>query len=284
MHKPVVLTIAGSDPTGGAGLQADLKTFAVHGVYGVSAVSAITAQNSRCFEVFPVPAATILAQIGAVFDEFDIEAVKIGMLADRETVGAVIEALERHNGDGAIPVVLDPVIRASNGGLALDEAGLALLRKELLPLVTLVKPNIAEAALLLGAREAATVDEMQQQARRLAEPGAGPRGGRTGAGAWAVLLSGGHLPGKEAVDIFCQEGEIVPWRTKKLENSGLHGTGCSLTASIAAGLARGQSLVEAVERAQRWLSRLMEEDARRNRAGQPWLMDHMATFARKPGG
>jgi hydroxymethylpyrimidine/phosphomethylpyrimidine kinase len=268
MSKPVALTIAGSDPTGGAGIQADLKTFAAHNVYGASAITVLTAQNAHRFETFPTPPSFITAQIEAVFEELSVQAIKIGMLANQQMVATVIEALKRHNGARHIPVVLDPVIKASNGGVALDPAGLRLLRDELLPLTTLIKPNILEAALLLEEAEATTVEQMKQQAVSLGQ-----------ASHCAVLLSGGHLAGPDAVDILVIEGQISVFSVKKLEIPDLHGTGCTLTSSITANLAKGFSLHEAVELSKAWMARLLGENPILDRTGVPRSIDHMAVMA-----
>ena len=270
MNKPVALTIAGSDPTGGAGLQADLKTFAAHNVYGVSVVSVLTAQNACRFETLPTPPDFITAQIETVFEEFDVQAIKIGMLAGSEAVIAVVDALKRFNTQGVIPVVLDPVIRASNGGEALDAAGLDLLRDQLLPHATLVKPNISEAALLLGQEQSTSVEQMKHQALALAR-----------LGNCAVLLSGGHLAGTKAVDILCIGDEISVFSTKKLEIPDLHGTGCTLTSSITANLAKGQTVLEAVKLAKGWFTKIIGTPPQSDRDGKPRSMDHLALMPDK---
>ncbi len=257
--------MAGSDPTGGAGLQADLKTFAAHEVYGASVVTALTAQNAHRFEVLITPAAFLAAQTEAVFETFDIRAIKVGMLGNEQSVQAVIAALQRHNAGREISVVLDPVIRAGNGGEALDRQGIVLLREQLFPLVTLIKPNIHEAALLLGEQQAGCVEQMSEQARKLEKSGGA-----------AVLLSGGHLTGNEAVDILCKGGEISIFRNKKFPSLDVHGTGCTLTSAITANLARGASLHEAIGLAKTYLTRLMEIQQQLDLTGSPRSLDHLA--------
>jgi hydroxymethylpyrimidine/phosphomethylpyrimidine kinase len=265
MNKPVALTIAGSDPSGGAGIQADLKTFAALGIFGTSVVTALTAQNASRFEVFPVSRPFITAQLDAVFEAFDVKAVKIGMLANKGAVAAIIEVLKQRNLDGVVPVVLDPVIRASNGGVALDDEGMYLLRDELLPLTTLVKPNIVEAALLLGEAEADSFEPMQAQAIRLEQQGGTP-----------VLLSGGHLLGPDIVDILCIDSKVSRFSIKKLDIPDIHGTGCTLTSAIAAYLAKGRELADAVDLARVYLAGLLALEPQLDRTGRARSVDHLA--------
>ncbi len=265
MSRPLALAIAGSDPTGGAGFQADLKTFAALGINGASVATVLTAQTDRHFEIFPVPADFVAAQLQAVFETFRVDAIKIGMLGNAAIIRAVIGALDRYNRDRAIPVILDPVLRASNGGRGLDDDGLAVLRQGLLPLCTLVKPNIAEAALLLEDVQAKDPAQMCEQAARLeAEFNC------------AVLLSGGHLPGSDAVDILCKGQKISRFKLKKLEITDRHGTGCALTSAIAAGLAQGFSLTEATERGKAWLAALLQQPPLDDKGATGRYMDHLA--------
>jgi hydroxymethylpyrimidine/phosphomethylpyrimidine kinase len=222
------LTIAGSDSGGGAGIQADLKTFAAHGVHGLSAITALTAQHTRGVTAVHVPPVAFLrAQIDACFDDFDIAAVKIGMLASAEVIHAVADALDarrpRH-------LVVDPVMVATSGARLLEEDALAALRTRLLPMADLVTPNIPEAELLLG--------------RRITD--AGEAGGALAAlrslGARAVLLKGGHLDeGAEVVDRYADGDFDTAFRGPRLQVDG-HGTGCTLASAIAANLCRGRDL------------------------------------------
>ncbi len=226
-----VLTIAGSDSGGGAGIQADLKTFAAHHLHGLSAIAALTAQHTRgVTAVHAPPVAFLRAQIDACFDDFDIRAIKIGMLATADIVEAVVEALTAHPD---IPVVLDPVMIATSGAKLLDDDALDALRTHLIPRATVLTPNIPEAELLLGhpIADAVTARDALQALRKL-----GVRG---------VLLKGGHLDeGDSVVDRY--HDDIAPFehRAPRLDIDG-HGTGCTLSSAIAARLARGDSAAEA---------------------------------------
>ena len=264
MTKPVALTIAVSDPSGGAGVQADLKTLASHGVYGVSAITALTAQNERRFEILPISPEFIGAQIDAVFEEFQIDAIKVGMLANEQTVQAVIDALQRHNKDRAIMVVVDPILRASNGGMALDERGLVLLRDELFPHANLIKPNLAEAALLLGETVATSPQQMSDQAARLLE-----------FGCECVLLTGGHLAGADCVDVLAHASGCATLYAKRLAVGEVHGTGCTLTSAITANLAKGHVASKAVDLARAYLLGLLGENQQLNKSGAARSLDHL---------
>ncbi len=220
------LTIAGSDSGGGAGIQADLKTFAAHGVHGLSAIAALTAQQTRGVTAVHVPDTAFLrAQIDACFDDFEIGAVKLGMLADASVIGAVADALHHHR---PRHVVLDPVMVATSGARLLREDALDALRTRLLPLATLLTPNLPEAELLLGT----SIDDlaaMRSAAAALRERGP------------AVLLKGGHLPGDgDIVDLF------VGGDTREIVHPRLpfdaHGTGCTLASAVAARLCLGDAL------------------------------------------
>jgi len=268
MSKPVALTIAGSDPTGGAGVQADLKTFAAHKVYGASVVSVLTAQNASRFEMFPVSGAFISAQIEAVFEAFAVKAIKIGMLGTLEAVSAVIDCLHIYNSQQKIPVVLDPVLKASNGGTGLEGEGLALLRDELLPLCTLIKPNLYEAGVLLDKKQAVGPLQMAEQAQLL---------GRRHK--CSVLLSGGHLSGPEAVDIFFHEDEIHSFSPTKKQSGERHGTGCTLTSAIAANLANGHDLYTSVECARSWLLQLWGINIQADQQDKMEYLDHLALLS-----
>ncbi len=229
---PRVLTIAGSDSGGGAGIQADLKTFAAHGVYGMSVVTAITAQNTReVRSVHEVPAAVVADQIDAVFEDIGVDAVKIGMLASAPIVEAVAERLAAHAGP---PVVLDPVMVAKSGAPLLAENAVAALAARLLPLSTLVTPNAREAERLTGLE---VVDGVAQEAagRELARRGP------------AALVKGGHLPGAMVVDLLCDGRGVRRFTHPRIATRSTHGTGCTLSSAIAARLAFGAPLAEAVE-------------------------------------
>ncbi len=229
---PVALTIAGSDSGGGAGIQADLKTFQAFGVFGTSALTAITAQNTLgVTAVHPVPVTVVLAQIEAVATDLPPGAVKSGMLATAELVGAVAGAVESH---GFERYVLDPVMVATSGDRLLDIDAEAAVRDLLLPLCAVVTPNLHEAGILTG-RPVETVDAMRRSARELVELGAG-----------AALVKGGHLPSGEALDLLWDGTEERTWRRRRIETRHTHGTGCTLSAAVAAGLARGLDTAEAV--------------------------------------
>lgn len=236
MKTTIALTVAGSDSSGGAGIQADLKTFSALGVYGASAVTALTAQNTTAVEgVYPVPPDFILAQIGAVFRDLDVRAVKIGMLGGEGAVVAVASALMQWQGP---PVVLDPVMVAASGGALLEEGAEAALRGHLLPIVDLITPNLPEAARLLGASEAVDESMMVRQGELL-----------LALGAKAVLIKGGHAEGAEAADFLLDGTNVVRFAADRVETRNIHGTGCTLSSAITANLALGLSLIEAVRRA-----------------------------------
>lgn len=234
---PRVLTIAGSDSGGGAGIQADLKTFAAHGVFGMSAITAITAQNTReVTAISAVPVEVVVAQIDAVFGDIGVDAVKIGMLASAELVTAVAAALRRHR---PAFVVLDPVMVAKSGALLLAEDAIAALREELLPLASLITPNLPEAEKLAGGSLAAAGEaELHTGARRLAA--------LCGKGG-AALLKGGHGGGEEVLDVLAAGGTSIVFRHARRHTSSTHGTGCTLSSAIAARLALGFPLAQAVE-------------------------------------
>jgi hydroxymethylpyrimidine/phosphomethylpyrimidine kinase len=233
-QTPVALTIAGSDSSGGAGIQADLKTFTVLGVDGASVLTALTAQNTRgVAAILPVPPEFVTQQIDAVATDLRIAAVKTGMLNDRATVLAVAEGVRRH---GLHPLVVDPVMVATSGDMLLQPDAVDAVRRELLPLADIITPNLPEAARLLGQPVAKNVAEMEAQARALLA--LGPK---------AVLLKGGHGEGSEAVDILLtRDGSPVRLVLSRVDTRNTHGTGCTLSAAIVAGLALGESLQDAV--------------------------------------
>ncbi|MEZ0491401.1 bifunctional hydroxymethylpyrimidine kinase/phosphomethylpyrimidine kinase [Kineococcus sp. TBRC 1896] len=218
---PVALTIAGSDSGGGAGVQADLKTFAAHGVFGASVLTALTAQNTRGVHgVHVVPAAFVTEQLDAVLSDIAVHATKIGMLADARVVAAVADAVA---GGAGGPVVLDPVMVATSGDRLLDPAAVAAVREDLLPIVDLVTPNVPEAAVLLDAAPATDLDGVRAQARELFS--------RTGT---AVLVKGGHLTGPESVDVLVGPSGETLLRRPRVGTTATHGTGCTLSAALAA--------------------------------------------------
>lgn len=233
--RAVALTIAGSDSGGGAGIQADLKTFHAYGVFGTSAITAITVQNTRgVSDVHPVPLNIVSAQITAVADDLPPAACKTGMLATRELVLAVAASIRTHR----LPnYVLDPVMVATSGDRLLDEDAQNAVVDELVPLCTLVTPNLDEAAILAGF-PVKDVEGMHRAARRL-----------VAAGASAALVKGGHLRSDELVDVFYDGTTVREFRRARIDTRSTHGTGCTLSAAIAALLASGATLDSAVEQA-----------------------------------
>jgi hydroxymethylpyrimidine/phosphomethylpyrimidine kinase len=234
------LTIAGSDSGGGAGIQADLKTFTVFGVYGMTAVTALTAQNTcGVTGIHAVPAAFVRAQIDAVVTDIGVDATKTGMLVSAEIITAVAQAVRDH---AIAPLVVDPVMVAQSGAALLEPTARAALLAELLPLATLVTPNVPEAEALTE-MVVRTVADMREAARRLLIRGA-----------HACLVKGGHLGGDDAVDVFDDGRNPQELRVARLPTRHTHGTGCQLSAAITANLARGVPLPEAVERAKRFIT------------------------------
>ena len=240
---PIALTIAGSDSGGGAGIQADLKTFHALGVYGTSAITAITAQNTQGVRaVHQVPLAHVRAQIDAVATDLRPAALKTGMLATAQLVETVAAAIREH---GLRRYVLDPVMVATSGDRLLAEDAVQGLVQNLLPLADLVTPNLYETRILSGVQVEGEED-MRIAGDRILELGAS-----------AVLIKGGHLDG-EAIDLLMDGGTERMWRRPRIDTLHTHGTGCTLSAAIAAGLARGDDLVAAVDRAVRYVSRAIE--------------------------
>ncbi len=244
MSIPIALTIAGSDSGGGAGIQADLKTFHAFGVYGTSAVTAITAQNTLGVSaVHAVPPDIVRKQIEAVVLDLPPNACKTGMLATAELVALVAEAIREH---GLTNYVLDPVMVATSGDQLLDSDAIVAVRDDLLPLCSVVTPNLDEATLLLGS-PVCDEDSMEAAARAL-----------VALGAPAALVKGGHLPGDRVVDILFAGGQLYRWERPRVDTRSTHGTGCTLSAAITSGLAMNQSLVIAVERALDFVHRALK--------------------------
>lgn len=232
MTLPVALTIAGSDSGGGAGIQADLKTFSAFRTFGTSAITAITVQDTRGVTgVHAVPIDIVAAQIAVVAEDLRPAAVKTGMLASADLVDAVADAIRTAR---LRNYVLDPVMVATSGDRLLAEQAELRIRARLLPLAELVTPNLDEASLLLG-REVRTPDAMRSAAREMVE-----------LGARAALLKGGHLEGDELVDVLFDGENLHEWRRARIDTRHTHGTGCTLSAAVAAGLAHGRPLLTAV--------------------------------------
>lgn len=236
-----ILSIAGSDPSGGAGIQADLKTFAARGTYGMAALTALTAQNTQAVSgVHLVPPEFVAAQIHDVFDDVRVDAVKIGMIATAAIAEAVAGALAPHRG---MPLVLDPVMVAKGGASLLAQEAVAALKRKLLPLATVITPNLPEAAALLGEPEAVDRAGMADQATRLLA--LGPK---------AVLLKGGHLPGNESPDVLATPDQLRWFEGVRVLTRNTHGTGCSLSSAIAAELGKGRRLADAVAAAKSFVA------------------------------
>ncbi|MBI1650699.1 bifunctional hydroxymethylpyrimidine kinase/phosphomethylpyrimidine kinase [Hyphomicrobium sulfonivorans] len=238
---PIALTIAGSDSSGGAGIQADLKTFTALGVYGASVITALTAQNTLGVSaIHAVPESFITAQIDAVADDLRVGATKTGMLNDGAVVRAVADGVKRHK-LGAL--VVDPVMVATSGDVLLREDAVEAVCDLLLPLATVITPNLAEAAYLLG--QSLAYDEAQMESQGRALLAFGPK---------AVLMKGGHGAGADAVDILIkQDGSVLRLSLPRIDTGNTHGTGCTLSAAIAARLAVGDTLEKAVRVAKKFV-------------------------------
>ena len=237
------LTIAGSDSGGGAGIQADLKTFAALGVFGMSALTAITAQNTLgVTAVHEIPTEIVAAQIDAVLTDIGADAVKTGMIASSEIIRTVAAKVREH---GISTLVVDPVMVATSGDRLLREDAVEALRTELLPLATVVTPNLPEAAVLIG-QEVTSLEGMRDAARAI-----------VGLGAKSVLVKGGHLAG-DAVDVFYDGSGFTELPARRIETTSTHGTGCTLASAIAALLARGGSLESAIGNAKVYVTAAIE--------------------------
>ena len=260
-HYTRVLTIAGSDCSGGAGVQADLKTFAAHGCYGMSVLTALTAQNTTGVRaIHPVPAPFIREQIAMVFEDVGVDAVKIGMLHSAEVIEAVAEELARWS---PRHVVVDPVMVAKGGSKLLEDSAVEALRTHLVPLATVITPNLPEGAVLLGRSGgeddmASSYREMEADALRLSR--LGPQ---------AVFLKGGHLAGPESPDCLVIRGEAGAEKLPgaRIDTKNGHGTGCTISSAIAGNLALGYPLREAIGRAKGYLSAAL-------RAGAAYELGH----------
>ena len=240
-----VLSIAGSDPSGGAGIQADLKTFAARGVYGMAALTALTAQNTLgVWAVHLVPPNFVAEQIKAVFADIRIDAVKIGMIGDAAIAEAVADAILAHRD---IPIVLDPVMIAKGGAELLYPEAVEVLIERLLPLATLLTPNLPEAAALLREPVADTRETMATQAVRLQKLGSAN-----------VLVKGGHLGGATSPDVLATDQGLTWFEARRTNTANTHGTGCTLSSALAAELAKGATMQEAMSVAKTYLARAVE--------------------------
>jgi hydroxymethylpyrimidine/phosphomethylpyrimidine kinase len=238
---PIALTIAGSDSSGGAGIQADLKSFAAFGVYGASVITALTAQNTTGVSgIHPVPAGFVTAQIDAVFSDLAVGAVKIGMVAQAETISAIADGLTRWS---SRHIVLDPVMVATSGDRLLAAEAIDALKTRLFPLAWLITPNLPEAAALLNEPVAESEAAVEGQGRRL-----------LASGCRAVLVKGGHGHGADSIDYLIDGDRTITLAAPRIATANTHGTGCSLSSAIAAGLARGEDLETAVRSAKAWIA------------------------------
>lgn len=229
------LTIAGSDSGGGAGIQADLKAFSAMGVYGASVVTAVTAQNTQSVTaIHPVPDDVVAAQIRAVLEDIKIDAIKIGMLGTPSLIAAVADALAGYDG----PIVLDPVMVAKSGDTLLADSAIEALTSLMFGRAALLTPNLPEAAKLVGE------GNTQWQSSALLDLGVG-----------AVLMKGGHADGATCTDHLVSQSSTRDFSAPRVNTRNTHGTGCSYSSAIAAGLAQGMELSDAVSRAHRWLHR-----------------------------
>jgi len=241
MTIPIALTIAGSDSSGGAGIQADLKSFAARGVYGASVITALTAQNTRGVTgIHQVPADFVTAQIDAVFDDLAVGAVKIGMVADLAVIDAIAAGLRKWSPKH---IVLDPVMVATSGDRLLAAEAIDALRTKLIPLASLITPNMPEAAALLDEPVAADEAAIESQGKRLLAMGCP-----------AVLIKGGHGQGAESIDYLVTASGTIALAAPRIATQNTHGTGCSLSSAIAAGLAKGEDTETAVRTAKAWVS------------------------------
>jgi hydroxymethylpyrimidine/phosphomethylpyrimidine kinase len=241
MTLPIALTIAGSDSSGGAGIQADLKTFAALGVYGASVITALTAQNTEGVSgIHQVPADFVTAQIDAVLGDLDVKAVKIGMVAQLATIDAIAAGLTRWS---PRHVVLDPVMVATSGDRLLAADAVQALRTKLIPRASLITPNLPEAAALLDEPVASSEAAIESQGKRLLAMGCP-----------AVLIKGGHGQGTESIDYLVSGNGVIALAAPRIATRNTHGTGCSLSSAIAAGLAKGEDMETAVRKAKAWVS------------------------------
>jgi len=244
---PIALTIAGSDSGGGAGIQADLKTFAVLGVHGTSAITAITAQNTTgVTDILELPASLVRAQIDAVVDDIGVDAAKTGMLSSAEIIEAVAEAVMRH---AIANLVVDPVMVAKGGARLLRDDAVDALRERIVPLAAVITPNIPEAEVLVG-RTIVTVEDRRAAARQL-----------VAMGARAAIVKGGHAGG-DATDVYFDGSDYVELRAERVPTSDTHGSGCVFSAAITAHLARGDKLVAAVAEAKSFITHAISNSLR----------------------
>jgi len=272
-NPPIALTIAGSDSSGGAGIQADLKTFTALGVYGASVVTALTAQNTQGVHgIEAVTPAFVVAQMDAVLCDLDVGAAKTGMLATGPLVTAVSDRLAAQRRERAgLALVVDPVMVATSGDVLLAPDAIEAVRARLIPLADIVTPNLPEAATLLGTAPATDDQQMVEQGRAI-----------LALGARAVLIKGGHGEGEKALDMLIEAEAVTPFALPRLETRNTHGTGCTLAAAIAALRARGVPLPEAVKRAKDFVWRAIRSGAGLQLGRGSGPIDHMYAIRTAP--
>ena len=241
MSAPIALTIAGSDSGGGAGIQADIKTMSALGVYAASVITALTAQNTcKVHSIFPVSTDFIQDQLYTVFEDLNVRAIKIGMLGTPDIIKSVAGVLKNYP---QIPIVLDPVMVAKSGDKLLQDDAVASLKENLLPLAEIITPNLPEAAVLTGKKEPASIEEMKSMLAAL--QAISPK---------AILLKGGHLGGDKSDDLLFDGQNEICLSSLRINTKNSHGTGCTLSAAIASGIAKGLSLLEAVNAGKEYLT------------------------------
>lgn len=245
---PVMLTVAGSDPSGGAGIQADLKTATTLGTYGAAVITSLTVQNTTGVSgIYPIPGDFVAQQYRSVLSDLDVRAVKIGMLGTAEVVSALAESMREY----PVPhVVLDPVMVAASGDRLVPLDAISAIRDELLPLATVVTPNLAETAVLLDEPTPKTVEQMISSARRL-----------VAYGSQSALVKGGHLRQGNSIDVLADETGAREFTASRVDTPNTHGTGCTLSSAIAAYLALGRELPAAVEGAKEYISAALRSAA-----------------------
>ncbi|HEY9291654.1 MAG TPA: bifunctional hydroxymethylpyrimidine kinase/phosphomethylpyrimidine kinase [Microlunatus sp.] len=270
MEPPIMLSIAGSDPSGGAGIQADLKTATARGVYGAAVITSLTVQNTRGVSgIHPVPPQFVADQISAVLADLGVGAIKIGMLATAEIAAAVAEVLRRHPGPA---IVLDPVMIATSGDRLVTSDVTAVIKEQLLPLSTVITPNLPETGTLLDRRPPTSVAEMSQAAQELRALGVG-----------AVLVKGGHLdqrlqtePDQDVtIDVLADDAGVINFAAPYVDTPNTHGTGCTLSSAIASALAGGSELRPAVESAKAYLTGALRAGADQHIGSGSGPVDHL---------
>jgi hydroxymethylpyrimidine/phosphomethylpyrimidine kinase len=261
-----VLTIAGSDSSGGAGIQADLKTFSAHGVFGMSVITAVTAQNTQgVFAVQDIDKEVIAKQIEAIFDDIEVDAVKIGMVSKIDTIKTIVARLQHYHPQ---KIVVDPVMVSKSGYHLLHTDAEAILIKELLPMATILTPNIPEAEVITRMTIRSTVD-MESAAKAI-----------LAMGAQTVLIKGGHLE-NDSTDILFDGQRFTYFKAKRIPTKNTHGTGCTLSSAIAANLAKGISLIDAVTQAKEYITVVIEHALSIGKGVGP--TNHFYTLYKKAG-